>query len=492
MTRFAEPQTLDGWSWPPGVPPPVALAETRAGAATIRYPDARAGTADTLLDALRAGSRALAAVPVREVAAALGAAAVRMTERLDDNLAAVAANAGLSPESTRAALAGMADSWTPSALAKLVREEFPAPEALDGFVPSGSRSIRAAGHPLALHLGSGSVPGVTATSLIRALLVKSAVLVKPGAGDVALTVRFAKLARAAHPALASAIAVQYWPGGHRDWDGWERAMFREVGQVVVYGSDEAIESVRARTPARTNLVEHPHRIGVAIVDPARASASAETAAKAVALFDQRGCVNPQLFFLLAAPAEATRWCGELAGELEKLSRTLPPAAPTSGEASAVHQTRGRLALKAAAGEAVRLWSPAHGESLSRTGPPAHVGAPAPAEPPEALGWTVALARVEDFVPGGARTAWVVPASGPEACLAGLATLLDVLPTAGVLQTVGVAGPSLGDAFAEALFDLGVARMVPLDRMPFPEAEWLHDGRRPLGELVRWGERREDA
>lgn len=448
---------IEGWSWPSGLPAPVALEETRAGGAAIRHPRARAGMAEALLEALREGRRALAAVPVREIAVALGGAAAEMVRTLGEGVAPVAANADLSPAMARAALIPMAESWTPSALAGLVREEFPVPEALDGFVPSGSRRIRASGHPFALHLGSGSVPGVTVTSLIRALLVKSAVLVKPGAGDVALTVRFAKHARVAHPALASAFAVQYWPGGHRDWDAWERTMFREAGQVVVYGDDGAIESVRARTPASTSLVEHPHRVGVAIVDPVEAPDSAAAAAKAVAFFEQRGCVSAQLFFLVASPAVAARWCDELAGALEALARALPPAEPTAGKASATHQTRGRLALKAAAGEPVRVWSS------------------------KDVGWTVALAQVADFAPIGGRTAWVVPVSEPQACLAGLGAL------PGVLQTVGVAGLRPDDAFAEALFDLGATRIVPLERMPFPNAEWLHDGKRPLGELVRWAE-----
>lgn len=430
----------------------------RAGSATLRYPRAQEDAAAPLLGALRKGRRALALLPAREIAASLGEAAARLVRTLEDDVSAVAANAGLSQAAARAALVPMAESWTPSALVRMVREEFPVPQALDGFVPSGGRRIRASGPPLALLLGSGSVPGVTVTSLIRALLVKSAALVKPGAGDVALTVRFAELARAANPALAPAIAVQYWPGGHKDWDNWERTMFREAGQVVVYGDDATVESVRARTPASTILVEHRHRMGVAIVDPARAPGAARAAAKAVALFDQRGCVSAHIFFVVAGPGEAARWCAELAEELDKLVRALPPAEPAAREASAVHQTRGRLALKAAAGEPVRVWSPGH------------------------LGWTVALAPVADFVPVGRRTAWVVPAADPQESLTNLATL-----PGRVLQTVGVAGLRPDEAFAEALFGLGVARIAPLNRMPFPAAEWLHDGKRPLGELVRWAE-----
>ena len=103
---------------------------------------------------------------------------------------------------------------------------------------------------------------------------------------------------------------------------------------------------------------------------------------------------------------------------------------------------------------------------------------------EGRDWTVALAPAEAFEPVGGRTVWVSAVSGPEACLEILA------PLSPVLQTVGLAGiRALSGRFAEALFALGATRMVPLHEVPFPEPEWLHDGSRPLGELVYWGELR---
>ena len=99
-----------------------------------------------------------------------------------------------------------------------------------------------------------------------------------------------------------------------------------------------------------------------------------------------------------------------------------------------------------------------------------------------------LAPIEEFKPIGARTAWVVPTPDLNGCLETLA------PLAPVLQSVGLAGiPEerlTESGFAEALFTVGATRIVPLSDVPFPEAEWLHDGARPLGELVRWAEARQ--
>ncbi len=470
---------VDGWLWPPEAPRPNSFVEARAGQARVRAPVPEPGRAAALFSSLRAASRRLAARPVQQIAATLGSVATALVRTLnDDALREVAANAALSPAMAREVLAGVAETWTPHALDRLLRAEFPDPRALDGFAPDGDRAVRAAGHGATLHIGSGSVPGATATSMIRALLVKSAVLAKPGTGDVALTVRFAQALREADPVLGAAAAVHYWPGGDPAHDAWERALLHGADQAVVYGADAAIESVRARAPATTRLVEHAHRLGVAVVDPARAPESAAHAARAAALCDQRGCVSAHLFLLLANREEAARWCSALAARLAALHRALPPTPGGAGPLSALHQLRGRLAMKKAASGAVELWT-------SRSSPSPTSGEPDAAR--DAPGWTVVLATMEEFEPVGFRTAWVVPASDLQGCLEALG------PMAPALQTVGLAGapdePFSESGFVESLATVGATRIVPLSEMPFPDARWLHDGARPLGELVRWAEAR---
>ena len=68
-----------------------------------------------------------------------------------------------------------------------------------------------------------------------------------------------------------------------------------------------------------------------------------------------------------------------------------------------------------------------------------------------------------------------------------AALPDLLrPSGRHLQSVGHAG--LGGrlpAIAADLGRVGASRVVPLERLSFPAPWWLHDGRGPLRELVRW-------
>ena len=210
----------------------------------------------------------LADLPTDDLITLLGAVGERFPDTLDEKtIALVAANAGLSPPMTREVLAGMAASWTTDALGGLVRAEFPDPRVLDEFAEEDGREVRAAAPGVTLHLGAGSVPGVTITSMLRALLVRSPVLVKPGAGDAVLSTLFARELHRADPRLAAAVAVHYWPGGAPARASWERELLALADQVVVYGDDDTIKSVRTRAPASTRLVEHLHRLGVAIVDP---------------------------------------------------------------------------------------------------------------------------------------------------------------------------------------------------------------------------------
>lgn len=461
-TAAAGRRRFPGWLWPSGLPAPGSFREAAAGGVVLRCPspEADVGLADLLMASLRRASVRLASLPVAEIAATLGAAAGDFVRELDDvAIRDIAANAVLSPAMTREVVKRMARSWTPQALQRLVEAEFPNPRVLDAFVREGdgSRAVRASGSGVTLVVGAGTVPGVAVSSLIRGLLVKSAVLLKPGAGDVVLTTRFVRSLLAADPLLGAAAAIQYWPGGDPAHDRWERALLRLADQAVVYGSNATIEAIRSRTPASTRLAEHPHRLGVAVVDPVRAPNSPAHAAQAVALFDQRGCVSTHIVFLLGDRDRAARWCQDLAARLDALHATLPPPAPDPNAASALHQLRGRLAIRKAASQDVRVWAS------------------------EGPGWTVVLAPTELFEPTGLRTAWVVSVPNLETCVEALATLGPVL------QTVGAAGVSLDANTADALFAAGASRIVPLEEVPFPASDWLHDGNRPLGELVRWSE-----
>jgi hypothetical protein len=427
-----------------------------------------------LLADLRQGAAALRDVPVAQVAEALGRVGERFVDPADPlrrrALELLPAHAGMSAPQVRYILDGMARDWTRERLQRLLREEFHDPGVLDGFrdAPAragagASRRLRVLGPELSVHLCSGTVPGVSVTSLVRGLLLKGAVLLKPGAGDVVLPVLFQRaLADAGQVGrrLSAAAAVLYWPGGSEDAEALESRVLAAADQVVIYGSDDTVRSVRSRLSGSVQVVPYAHRVSVAVLgagafaDPG----AADALATAVSSFDQRGCVCPQQAFLVGADADTARaFARHLADALERAALTLPPVGPEPGEAAAVQQLRGTAELRAAAGEGVTLLT---GEGLT---------------------WTVVLDPTRQLRPSClARTIHLTPVPSVEA----LARILA--PVARHLQSVGVAGLASDDQtrLAEVVARAGGSRVAPLAELPFPPAWWLHDGQGPLRRLAR--------
>ena len=445
--------------------PEMALMGYDEPGVRVRYPDGTpewiAGVAGALLDS----REALGARDAAELAAVLGGVGSRFLDAGDvlraEALSLLSPTSGLSEEMAEAVLDGMAADWTEEQLMRLIRAELGVEQVLDGF--QGSRM--AVGPALCVQIVAGGVPGVGVSALLRSLLLKGPTLLKPGRGDVVLPVLFARALREADPALADALAVVYWPGGDRLLE--EGALAR-ADVVTAYGSDETVADLRARTPVTARFVAYHHRVSVGIVGSDaltedRLEATAAEVAEAVALFDQRGCVSPQIVFVEMGGAQApATFASALADQLRLLEERLPSGHLDPHEASGLHQLRGTAELLAASGDTEVF----HGGEASWT-----VILEADSSPPVTCGGRVVrLHQIPDVVD--------VPA------------LLQ--PLGRHLQSVGVAG--LGDrldATARTLGRVGASRVVPFRSVAFPPPWWHHDGRGPLLDLLRWVDLEED-
>ena len=439
----------------------IDLSESLA----VRYPVWSDDAAEWLLEALKEVGTRLADVPVRDVVSGVGRVADRFLDSSDPirsrAIDLLVPTAGISKEMASEVLTGMARDWTAERLDELLQRELHDRGVLDGFSRlDEGRSMRASGPPLTFHVGAGTVPGVSVTSMIRALLVKSAVLLKPGLGDVVLPVLFAEALAEEAPELAGAMAVTYWLGGSSPLEG---LALERAGAVVAYGSDEAITSLRARTPVTARFIAYHHRLSVGLVGRGaltveRASHVARMAARAVSMFDQRGCVSPQAIYVEEGGAVGPgEWAALLASAMADLEAELPGGYVTASEASAVHQTRGSAELREATGSGVRVFR-------------ADAGL-----------WTVILEDELGFTPSCLnRVVSVFPA--PDLC--------DVAGSLGgvgrYLQTVVVEGaddrlPKL----AEALCRAGATRITSFEKAPWPPPWWRHDGASVFAGLIRW-------
>jgi hypothetical protein len=447
----------------------------RAGVRVL-VPDLSADDIVHICVRLHTAQARLRTLTTRTIIDAIDAAARLLLERAEPErvtvLASLQSITGYSAPMAVHVLDRMARDWLAPALHGLVTAEFGGAEPLDGFAitPAAEsdrrRSVRAIAPPLGFHVFSGNVPGVNVTSMIRALLVRSAVLGKCAAGEPALAPAFARLLARVDPVIGSCIAVTYWPGGDT---ALEQAALDNVSLVVHYGGAEAIASLRARAPAHVRFVEHGPRISFAVVAGASLSESractrvAADLARAVALFDQQGCVSPQLVYVVGSAQQARSFAEAVAAAMPEVQQELPRGRIEASEAAAIREMRTRAEFAAIAGSGAELWGP------------------------DALLFSVILADDSVFE-GTCLNRTLLVKRAPD-----IDTLLDaVRPFGTLLQTVGLAGFDDDErlSVASALAVLGATRVCAIADMPWPPPAWHHDGRGPLTELVRWSDHEE--
>lgn len=417
-------------------------------------------------------SASLVSFPVARIVRSVDGVARRLLDGKDplrrEALETLGSFSGFSGPMAGAVLSGMAKGWTEESLEALIRRQFPNPAVLDGFAAGeGGGGSRALGYPLTFHLGAGSVPGVATTSLVRALLVKSAVFLRPGSGDLGLPTAFLKGLEAEDEDLAQNAAVMYWPV---DALGQTETLLGEADLVVAYGNDETVQWVRRRLPVTTPLVAYRHRMGFGLVgraalrrgspggDAEGARETARDVARAVALFDQQGCVSPQVLFVeRGGEVEPHEWADLLARALEELEAELPSGTLSPENGAAIQQLRGAAEMDESRGE----------------GSIRHGGEEAP--------WTVL------HIPDGAiepscqhRTVRVIPVDAAQQAVRALEDWGRYLQTVGVVGSQGWSPEILED-----LARLGVSRISPMAGVPWPPSWWHHDGSDPLRDLVRW-------
>ncbi len=402
----------------------------------------------------------LAERPVAQILTTIEAAARSLTtpgaELREELLATLPALTGYSRQMVELGLVRMGALWTADALSAALEDELGSAEVLDDFRPRPRGGYqRAFGPALTVHVFSGNIPGVSVTSLIRALCVKSASLGKTAAGEPYFAVCFARALAEHDSALGACVAVTHWPGGSEDL---ESVAYSEAEAVVAYGSDETIAEISCRVPPQTRFIAYPNRLGAAMV--ARSALSrkglaglARGAAADVAAFDQQGCVSPHTIYLERGGAvNPMEFAQALAGALDVVSKQIPRGKLAPGESVLIHQLRARAEMRGAtvlASEPGTDWT-----VILESGPGFELST---------LNRVVYLRAVDDLAEG-------------------LAALTGV---GRHLQTVALAaGPAERWELASRLGALGATRVVPIGRAAWPGPHWHHDGRFQFLDLVR--------
>jgi hypothetical protein len=346
---------------------------------------------------------------------------------------------GFSAAMIRHALPTMLEPLRRPALAELLRDEV------------GARR----GPPLIVHVLPGNLPGLAAIPAVLSLAIGSAALLKAGHGDRVFPTLFADSLTEHEPELATCLAARYWP---RDDRACTAVALEGADLVVAAGDDTTIAALRAGAQGR--FIGHGHRVSVAIVareiaddgDAARRAAAA--LAEDVALWDQRGCLSPQICFVEGTADAARRFGALIAAALRPLAERLPPLRPTSAERLALRRFRDDAQWRSYAGEGVELFAVgADGEGVVVVEPEA-VFNPTPL----------------------CRSLRVQPVADIDALSALLVAVRSVLEGAGVS-----AAPERQPLIAARLAACGVHRVCALGAMQRPPLDWRQGGRPRVGE-----------
>jgi hypothetical protein len=323
---------------------------------------------------------------------------------------------------------------------------------------SGGRSV--IGPLLSTHVVPGNIPGLAALPMLASLALKSAVLVKPAAGDPLLPALLAASIAEVDEELGQCVLVANWQGGDR---ALEDVAFGYADLVVASGSDQAIAAIAPGVQRR--FIGHGHRISFAAVgrerlrDGVAAKLLAERLAYDVSLWDQLGCLSPQLCYVESggdiAPAHFAEF---VAQALAEYARALPPRHLTLEEKAQVLRFRQEAEWRRVGGEAATVYASV-----------------------DSADWSISVEHDAEFLPS---------------CLHRCVRLkvvetLEQIPEAVAahrrhLEAAGVAvAPERVDAMIEMLGACGVHRVCPVGAMQQPPLSWPQGGRPRIGDWVEW-------
>jgi len=374
--------------------------------------------------------------------------------------AALPAETGLSPEMICHTLPLLFQEYRAERVEALLRDELGDLHALDRFIPALKGWRKAHGPALITQVLAGNLPGAGLDGVVFALLVKSATLVKASSSAPLLPALFARSLARVDPELGACLAVVTWPGGNV---AVEEAAFARAAIVLASGSDESLAALRQRV--RGQFIGYGHKVSFSVItkevlhDTQSVQELARKAAYDVVLFDQQGCLSPQLVYVEegggVTPGE---FAVLLAQALRHWQSSLPRGEIPAEASIAIRRVRDEVEWQTLAGKEAALYAS-----------------------PSGTAWTI----IDDADPTCVlsplyRTVRVKPLT----TLAQLDTLLS--PWRSHLEAVGLAVSPARLMEASALLGrAGVSRICPLGAMQMPPLSWRHGGRPRIADLVRW-------
>jgi len=366
--------------------------------------------------------------------------------------AVLPAATGFSTEMVRHGLPLLLDGLYAESIRALLDTELGDHRVLDG-VEAGSH---AAGAPMILHVMSGNIPGLVAVPVLLSLVLKSAVLVKSAAGDPIFPALLAASISEVDAVLGRCVLVTYWRGGDQ---GIEAAALSAADLVVASGSDAAIAALASRAARR--FIGHGHKVSFAAVareclrDSEAAQEIARRLAYDVSLWDQQGCLSPQLCYVESGGKVTPReFAAALAHALGDYAARLPPRQLSFDERAEVLRFRQEAE-----------WRPARTALASS----------------DCTAWSISIEEDAEFVPTCLNRCIRIKVVRDLAELA--SALASHRPH---LEAVGLAAEAARvQDISMMLAGRGVHRICPIGALQRPPLSWRQSGRPRIADWVEW-------
>ena len=317
------------------------------------------------------------------------------------------------------------------------------------------------GPELMAHVTAGVIPNPVITSIVLGLLARSAQFVKCARNTAFLPRLFAHSLYETDPKLGTCLEIVEWEGGDEEL---ETPLFEAADCVTAMGSDETIDAIGARLPAKTKYVPYGHRVSFIYVTKAgledcNPRVLTEQVVDDVVHWNQAGCLSPHVVYVEKGTTPSPdRFAQLIADEFQRRETEEPRGAIHPKTAALIANRRRLYEIRAAHSKDTLVWS-SEGSTA----------------------WTVVFDNEPRFQKSCAhRFLYVKSVDQLDDVIGGADEVCGKVSSVGLCSSLHET-----QGIVERFARWGVTRVCPVGKMQQPSIAWRHDGRLSLGDLLTW-------